>query len=173
MDEEKSDKKVHYVPFIGPIKAYVGRSPWDFYSWGHIDMGIASWLLLSLIITIFQNYAGPNTAILPWWSLMVFVLSFGVLWEILENTIFFYWGWRPGGIDSVQNSVWDIIFVVLGGAFMWLLKYIIMDLLGIRGTIFYLVGIGFFLLVLIAYFIGYFLTNEHTKQARKERKSIS
>jgi hypothetical protein len=142
---EEDDKKVDYIPFVGPIKQYVGRSPWDFYSWGHIAMGIASWLLLSLIITIFENYAGPDTSLLPWWSLMVFILILALVWEVFENTLFFYWGWRPGGIDSAQNCFWDIIFVLLGGAFMWLLKFIIMDLLGQRGLLFYTVGIIFFL----------------------------
>lgn len=39
-----------HIPLVGDVKHYVGRSPWDFYSWGHIAMGIASFLLLSLML---------------------------------------------------------------------------------------------------------------------------
>jgi len=170
----EKEKKVEYIPFVGPIEDYVGRSPWDFYSWGHIAMGIASWLLLSLIIMVYENFAGPGTAVLfPWWLVLLLVFIFAVLWEIFENTLFHYWGWRPGGVDSIQNLTWDIIFVVSGGSFMWLLKFIIINLLGQRGTLFYTVGIIFFLLVIIAYFIGYYITNENTKKARKQRGKVS
>ena len=33
-----------YVPFVGLVEDYVGRSPWDFYSWGHIAFGIGSFI---------------------------------------------------------------------------------------------------------------------------------
>lgn len=170
MSEEK-EKKVEYVPFIGTVEDYLSRSPWDYYSWGHIDFGIASFLLLSLLITITEALIGP--AIIDWWLLMIFVLIVGVVWELLENTIIYWWGWRPlNRRDSWINAIWDIIFVCIGGAVMWLLKWILMDVFSVRGTWFYVGGLISFIIILIGYFIGFYITNKMTKQSRSERKKL-
>ena len=52
-DQEKKDK---YIPFVGLVNDYVGRSAWDFYSWGHMDMGIAGFMVFSLLITIPETF---------------------------------------------------------------------------------------------------------------------
>lgn len=152
-----------HIPLVGDVKHYVGRSPWDFYSWGHIAMGIASFLLLSLMITITEYYIGP--AIISWWMIMVFVLIIALVWEFIENVILYSWGWKfEKRRDSFLNFLWDVIFVAIGGLVMWLFKWIIMDLLAKRGTYFYIVGIISFGIILLAYFIGFFITNENTKK---------
>ncbi|MFX1501938.1 MAG: hypothetical protein ACFFDH_13325 [Promethearchaeota archaeon] len=166
MSSEESGNK-HYVPFIGLLEDYVGRSPWDYYSWGHIAFGIAAFSIFSLIITIWEMLIGPAT--MPWFYILIFVLIVAVCWELIENTII----WRlhlkhENRRDSLINSLFDIIFVIFGGASTWLLKWIIMDLMGHLGRWFYLTALIYFLLILLAYFIGFFITNEETKKARKE-----
>jgi hypothetical protein len=165
MSSEESDK--HYIPFIGLLEDYVGRSPWDYYSWGHIAFGIGAFSIFSLIITLWELIVGPAT--MPWYFILLFVLIVGVFWEIFENTVL----WRLGvkyenRKDTFINAFFDIVFVLIGGLATWLLKWIIMDVLSERGRWFYVSAICLFLLVLIAYFIGFYITNEKTKKARKE-----
>ncbi|MHA1491902.1 MAG: hypothetical protein ACTSRI_19900 [Promethearchaeota archaeon] len=159
MGKDKSDDK--HIPLVGSVEEYVGRSPWDFYSWGHIDMGIASFLLLSLMITITEALIGPS--IFNWWHIMIFVLIFGVVWEIFENTVLYLIGAKfENRQDSIWNLLWDIIFVCIGGLAMWLLKFIIMDSMGRGGTWFYVSGSVAFVIILICYFIGFFITSRKT-----------
>jgi hypothetical protein len=165
------DKKVEYVPFVGTVEDYLGRSPWDFYSWGHIALGIASFALLSLMITITEAYFGP--AFIAWWFILFLTFCVGVIWEILENTLILWWGWRPlNRRDSFINSFWDIIFVTCGGASTWLLKWILKDFLSLQGRYFYIAALIYFGILLIAYFIGFYITNQNTKKARKERSKV-
>lgn len=165
------DKKVEYVPFVGTVEDYLGRSPWDFYSWGHIALGIASFSLLSLMITITEAFIGP--AFIAWWFILFLTFCVGVIWEILENTLILWWGWRPHNRrDSFINAFWDIIFVTCGGASTWLLKWIIKDFLSLQGRYFYIAALIYFCILLIAYFIGFYVTNKNTKKARKERGKV-
>ncbi|UCD00648.1 MAG: DUF2585 family protein, partial [Promethearchaeota archaeon] len=150
MLDVKSEKK-HYVPFVGLLEDYVGRSPWDYYSWGHIAFGIAAFTLFSLIINLWELLVGPSS--IPWYSILIFVLIVAVVWEVIENTIL----WRIGlkyenRKDSIINAFFDIVFVLLGGLTTWLLKWIIMDFMGERGRWFYVSALALFLLILIAYF---------------------
>ncbi|MFX1304129.1 MAG: hypothetical protein ACFFBV_10145 [Promethearchaeota archaeon] len=170
MSEKESEKK-HYVPFIGLLEDYVGRSPWDFYSWGHIAFGIGSFSIFSLIITLWEFFVGP-TAML-WYYILIFVIIVALVWELIENTILWKLGLKyENRKDSFINALFDIIFVILGGLATWLLKWIIMDLMVQLARWFYLSAIVLFVLVLIAYLIGYYITNETTKKARKERGKI-
>ncbi|MFX0070234.1 MAG: hypothetical protein ACFFAO_04000 [Candidatus Hermodarchaeota archaeon] len=123
-----------YIPLIGYDSDYVGRSPWDFYSWGHIDMGIGAFLLISLIITVTEWVLGPGSAIVEWWMVLALVILFSLIWEFIENVILWKLGWKfEDRQDSWPNFIWDVIFVILGGGLMWLFKWIIMDSLGYLG----------------------------------------
>ncbi|MFW9880918.1 MAG: hypothetical protein ACFFG0_48270 [Candidatus Thorarchaeota archaeon] len=164
---DKESESTHYVPFVGLLEDYVGRSPWDYYSWGHIAFGIATFTLFSLIINLWELFIGPST--MPWFYILIFVIIVAVTWEIIENTIL----WRLGlkyenRKDSFLNAFFDIVFMILGGLATWLLKWIIMDVMGELGRWFYISALCLFLLALIAYFIGFYITNENTKKARKE-----
>ncbi|MEJ2296227.1 MAG: hypothetical protein P8Y23_15870 [Candidatus Lokiarchaeota archaeon] len=171
MNESEKVKKVEYVPFVGKVEDYLGRSPWDFYSWGHIAFGIASFSLLSLMITITEALIGPS--FIAWWFIMLSTFLIGVIWEIIENTILLWWGWRHQfRRDSFANSLWDIIFVTGGGVSTWLLKWVIKDYLSLAGRYFYIAALIYFCILLIAYFIGFYITNKNTKKARKERSKI-
>jgi len=171
MSSENKEKKIEYLPFIGTVEHYVGRSALDYYSWGHLDMGIAAFLLISLFITVTEALIGPS--ILDWWFVMVLVIIFGFIWELIENTILHRWGWRPSNRrDSIVNAVWDIFLVCVGGLLMWLFQWIIMEVSLMRGTFFYIAGIISFIFALFFYFIGFYITNENTKIARRERKKV-
>lgn len=166
MSGEESGKK-RYVPFIGLIEDYVGRSPWDYQSWGHIAFGIGAFSIFSLIITLWELYIGPAT--LAWYFILIFVIIVGIGWEIIENTILWKLGIKyENRKDSFINALFDILFVILGGLATWLLKWIIMDVMGELGRWFYLSAIILFVIILIAYFIGFYITNENTKKSRKD-----
>jgi hypothetical protein len=167
MSSEESENNL-YVPFVGTLEDYVGRSPWDYYSWGHIAFGIAAFSIFSFIITIYELITSIEAA-LPWLWIMLFVLIVAIGWELIENTII----WRLGlkyenRRDTFINAFFDIFFVVLGGLATWLLKWIIIDVMGELGRWFYLSAIILFALVLIAYFVGFYVTNKKTKQARRD-----
>ncbi|MFX0009647.1 MAG: hypothetical protein ACFE9R_04980 [Candidatus Hermodarchaeota archaeon] len=171
MSKTEKEKKIEYVPFVGTVEAYLSRSPWDFYSWGHIALGIASFSILSLLITVTEVLIGPS--IFDWWMILLFTIAVAIIWEILENTVILWWGWRPRNRrDSFVNALWDIIFVTIGGASTWLIKWIVMDLNSILGRYFYISAILFFVIIMIAYFLGFYFTSEKTKQARRARKKV-
>ena len=67
----KDDPK--HIPLIGMDADYIGRSFFDFYSWGHIALGIASYLLLSLLITVPEALGG--NALIHWWLIIVIVIA--------------------------------------------------------------------------------------------------
>lgn len=166
MSSEESEKK-RYVPFVGLLEDYVGRSPWDYYSWGHIAFGIGAFSIFSLIITLWELYIGPAT--LAWYFILIFVIIVGIGWEIIENTILWKLGVKyENRKDTFINAFFDIVFVILGGLATWLLKWIIMNVLGELGRWFYLSAIILFIIILIAYFIGFYITNENTKKSRKD-----
>jgi len=155
MGKDKSDK---HIPLVGTVEEYVGRSPLDFYSWGHIELGIASFLLLSLLITVTEALIGP--ALLSWWHIIVIIIIIAIFWELFENTVLYALGAKfENRRDSLINSLWDIILAVIGGLVMWLFKFLIMDAWGYRGLYFYIVGIISFVIILICYFIGFFITS--------------
>ncbi|MFX1315430.1 MAG: hypothetical protein ACFE9T_06165 [Promethearchaeota archaeon] len=168
--EESKDR--HYVPFIGLLEDYVGRSPIDFYSWGHIDLGIGSFIIFSLIITVYQ-YFWEQPATLEWYWIYIMVIIVAIVWELFENIVL----WRLGlkyedRKDTVLNAFFDVVFVMTGAVVMWLFKWLIVDLMEERFRWFYLVGLISFVVILICYFIGYYITNENTKIARKEQKKL-
>ena len=170
MSSEESEKK-HYVPFVGLLEDYVGRSPWDYYSWGHIAFGIGAFSIFSLMITLWEHYIGPSS--MPWYFILIFVIIVGIGWEIIENTILWKMGVKyENRKDTFINSFFDIVFVILGGLATWLLKWIVMDVMEELGRWFYLSAIVMFVIILIAYFIGFYITNEKTKKSRKELSKI-
>ena len=76
--------------------------------------------------------------------------------------------------DKFIKAFFDILFVGIGGMATWLLKWIVMDVMLERGRWFYVSALSVFLLAIIAYFIGFYITNEKTKNSRKELgKAIS
>ena len=147
---------------VAETKDQTGRAPWDYFSWGHVDMGIASYLLLSLINTVPSWLTQTKLDTIFWWVMLVVTIVVAVVWELMENTLFIKMGIKfENRRDSLANATWDIIFAIIGGAYVWGIKGIMVNLIGVQLIpAFYLVGIVSFIIVLIAFFIGRGITKE-------------
>jgi hypothetical protein len=146
---------------IAESKEEVGRVAIDFFTWGHIDMGIAVFLLWSLINLLPSAFEKTLMYIVPFWFSIVLTVGVAIIWEILENTLLYDKGVKfEGRRDSLKNAFWDVLFVIIGGLFMWGVKTLIVNfLLGVDGIfIFYIVGGISFIVVVIAFFIGRAIT---------------
>jgi len=156
--KSQSEKKI-FIPLVGTIQNYLDRSPWNFYSWSHIDFGMITFLLLSLMISIPEALVGP--AIIDWWFIMILVLISGITWEIIEIILLTRWGWKPfKRRNSIIIIFWDLFFICIGGLIMWLIKWITMDYFLVRGSLFYIMGLALCLIVLIIYLVGYSITDK-------------
>jgi hypothetical protein len=139
----------------------VGRAPVDYFSWGHINMGIVTFLLWSLCNLLPSAVVGTLLPIVPFWFSIVLTIVVAVVWEIMENTLFIDLGIKfEGKRDSLTNAIFDIIFVIVGGLVMWGIKSLIVNvIMGVDGiVIFYIVGVITFVAVLIGFFIGRSMT---------------
>ena len=146
---------------IGDTKEEVGRAPWDYFSWGHLAMGIMTFILLSLINTIPSLVTNNLEYIIPWWFMIVLSIIVFIVWELLENTLFVEWGFKfEGRRDSLVNAIWDIIFGTIGALTMWLIKGILVNLImGVPGIpYFYIVGIVLFFITIVCFLIGRLIT---------------
>jgi len=101
----------------------VGISWFDFYSIGHICLGVGLFLFFSLFYTIPKKKGAT-----PIFSLLfVFILTiiFSIIWEVLENILFLDLGWKfENKVDSWQNITTDILLCAIGGLGTWLFAYI-------------------------------------------------
>ena len=127
----------------------VGVSPLDSYSIGHVAMGVMAWLIISLGYSLYQYYGLPP--LFELWGVFLLTLAVAVVWELFENTIFWYAGKKfENRRDSILNSIWDIIFVMLGAVIFWIFWYLYVEVGGYAGRWYYLIGfITFTLLVII------------------------
>jgi uncharacterized protein YacL len=96
----------------------VSQVVFDFFSFAHICMGIVFFAGISLISTL-RNLVDPNNFKIKKRHWIVFIIGtiiFGIVWEIVENTLLFELGWKyQNQQDSIINIVSDIILVSLGG----------------------------------------------------------
>jgi len=124
----------------------VGISALDFYSIGHICMGIGIFLFFSLFYTIPMKSKGDSRVLLPLWAIWIITVACGIAWEYIENTLFIELGIKfEGRQDSMINIITDIIFVGVGGLGMWYLAHLLFQ--KDKYTFFYyLLGITGFLL---------------------------
>ncbi len=100
----------------------VGVSWFDFYSIGHICMGVGIFLCISLFYTIPKSKGKtPLFSLLFVWILTLIAL---VVWEILENIVFLQIGLKfEGRMDSTQNIITDILIGAIAGLGAWLFAY--------------------------------------------------
>ena len=130
----------------------VGISAFDFYSIGHICMGIAIFLIFSLFYTIPHSSEGDSRVIIPLWLCFIFTVLCGIGWEYLENVYFIEWGIKfEDRLDSLPNMITDVILVGVGALGMWGLAHLIFEnhknvwlyyICGILGFIFWLTVYG-------------------------------
>ncbi|TFG08973.1 MAG: hypothetical protein EU539_00855 [Promethearchaeota archaeon] len=100
----------------------VGTSWFDFYSIGHICLGIAIFLFFSLFYTIPK--ARGSTPIFSLLFVFIITLILLIAWEVLENTLLFMLDLKfENRLDSFQNIFTDIIMGLLGGLIAWLFAY--------------------------------------------------
>ena len=145
---------------VAETKDETARAPWDYFSWGHVDMGIGSFLLL-VLINIIPTYVDQALVyIIPYWVMLVLTICVGIVWEIVENTLLVHTGLKfENRRDSFVNAFWDVIFVSIGALYIWIVKGIMINILGVHLILeFYIVGIVSFIVVLIAFFIGRAMT---------------
>ncbi len=138
--------------------AEVGISAMDYFTWGHIAMGLGFFALLSFLHVYFK-YIKQSDAFPIWLALLITVII-GIFWEFFENFVLWSWGLKfENRQDSLLNASMDIIFVTLAAAFYLLLwKLLIkpgeMKSAYITYTV-YLIG---FILMIIFYFVGKMMT---------------
>lgn len=138
----------------------VGRSAIDYFTWGHVAMGVATFLLVSLINTIPSLFEGMLIYVIPYWLMLVLSFIVAVVWELMENTLFVDIGIKfEGRRDSFLNATWDVIFVCLGSLIMWIIKGVMVNMVGVHLIpAYYIVGIIGFMIVIIAFLIGKAIT---------------
>ncbi|MFX0163686.1 MAG: DUF2585 family protein [Candidatus Hodarchaeota archaeon] len=101
--------------FWATLPSEVSQSIFDFFSFGHIAMGIVVFSLLSIISTIRNLFDPKNFKVQKshWIWFFVGTIIFAVFWEIIENSLLYQWGLKhQDELDSVINAISDII---LGG----------------------------------------------------------
>jgi hypothetical protein len=124
-----------------------GNAFYDFFSWGHVAMGVGiyvlSWFILSLTPVVGRSYL----SFIITWVLCCWI------WEVFENNIVYSWGIKYANRkDSVNNLLGDQFFVTLGAVIMWIVEIIVY---GNYPTYwFYILGGIGLLICLIGFFIS-------------------
>ncbi len=146
---------------IATSREETGRKPLDYFSWGHLGMGVGVFLLWSLINLIPSMINQAIVNIVPFWFSIVLTIITAIGWEIIENTLFVSIGLKfEHRRDSLANAIADILFVIVGGLIMWGIKTLIVNMfLGVDGIlIFYIICIISLLICLFGFIIGRALT---------------
>lgn len=110
---------------------YLSKSAFDFWSMGHLLAGMGIFMLAFTIYFIIKNIdksiSEPSTLVPPSSKKMFFswliTLIAAIIWELLENTIFYWVGWKDR-LDSAINISTDIILWSMGGIIAWYLTYL-------------------------------------------------
>ena len=132
----------------------IGVSFLDFYSFGHIAMGIGLFLFFSTLIYYFLKKVNLKTSLFC--SLILSIIG-GIVWEIIENILFFKWGIKfEGRKDSIFNLATDLLFVGGGAYLMLLLRTKFKTNKEVPR--YYIFGILTFLFFILAYFIFEYVT---------------
>jgi hypothetical protein len=113
--------------FIAESVEEVGLSWFDFFSIGHICMGIGIFLIFSLFYTIpMSKEEGTSQILLPLWAVWVITVLAGIAWEFIENILFYELGIKfENRLDSIPNIITDILFVGVGGLGSWLFAHLV------------------------------------------------
>ncbi len=106
--------------FIARDKEEVAVSPVDFFSIGHVLMGQLSFFVVHLVIWYGIGYHRSFEGI---WCLVTSVII-GILWEPFENVVLMRYGMKfEDKRDTLVNSVFDILFVTMGGLIAFSIRY--------------------------------------------------
>ena len=94
--------------YIGRTVEEVGKTAIDFQSINHIIFGLASYVIIHFISIFILG----NADMRGW--ICLFSLLIAVLWEVYENVVSPEAFFRVWGMDSVENSLMDIVFGGIG-----------------------------------------------------------
>lgn len=107
----------------------VGKEPIDFQSFNHIIFGFVAYLVVFLITTFFFK-------LVQIWGWICFISLFlGVMWEVLENIVLTDAFFRIWGVDSLENSLMDIVFDAIGIIIACFLSFFSWEIMLIGGFI--------------------------------------
>ena len=112
--------------FIATEINEVGISWFDFYSIGHICLGIGLFLFWSLFYTIPKKKG--RTPIFSLLFVFILTIVFAIIWEIIEHTVFLELEWKfENRPDSWQNMSTDVLLCAVGGLGTWFFAYLIFE----------------------------------------------
>lgn len=129
----------------------VGISALDFFSFAHILWGIIFFVGFSILYVIpkMKNKA-PILSLRMCWILTVIFM--GVVWELFENTVWYWLGFKfEGRRDSLLNIITDIIIVAIGAGLSWRMAYLLFEKKAIEYA--YFVYGGYIILLLIVIYL--------------------
>ncbi|MHA1988766.1 MAG: hypothetical protein ACW98D_19255 [Promethearchaeota archaeon] len=108
----------------------VGQSVFDFFSFGHLAMGVVVFSLLSLISTIRNVFDPKNFKVQKshWMWFFIGTIIFAVFWEVVENTLILQWGLKHmNQQDSIINAIADIILGGISALIIWVFGYLLYE----------------------------------------------
>ena len=134
----------------------VGKTAIDYFSWSHINMGLVSFMLLSLINIIPSMVTSTLVYLIPYWSMILLVIVVMLIWELFENFVLYKWGAKfENRQDTLLNATWDVIFGIIGGFYMWVIKGILVNLIGLYMVpVYFIICLISFIVCLAAFLIG-------------------
>ncbi|MBD3352149.1 MAG: hypothetical protein GF364_11735 [Candidatus Lokiarchaeota archaeon] len=125
----------------------IGRVWVDYFSWGHVAMGIGIYALVWFIVSFTST-----SAISLYCFLITFIVG-GWLWEVIENNLIWSWGMKfEDKQDSINNLLGDQFWVCLGAIIIWIVEIIIIGNYAVYW--FYIVAGILLLICLIGFFIS-------------------
>ncbi|MHA2129898.1 MAG: hypothetical protein ACW99L_08000 [Promethearchaeota archaeon] len=143
--------------FWATLPSEVGRSVFDFFSFGHLAMGIVVFSLLSLISTIRNLFDSKNFKVKKshWIWFVVGTIAFAVFWEIVENTLVYDWGLKHmNQRDSIINAIADIILGGLSALLLWAVGYLLYEKVKkYEFLLFYLFAVLMFVVFFVIYLV--------------------
>jgi len=138
----------------------VGIAALDYFTWGHLFMGVLFFILLSLLHILFRYALNPASDFskdpFPIWLAFLITLIIGIVWEPFENFVLYSWGMKfENRQDSIFNALFDIIFVALAALIYLVLWYLIIKPGEIKTAyITYLIYVLGMVLMVIFHFVG-------------------
>jgi len=121
---------------IGTTRKSVNEAWIDFYSIGHIVLGfvvffVSYWFSLLVLRIQFREY------------LTIFTLVIAVLWELFENICIVKTKYKfDKRKDSVENSLFDIVFAFFGAIICYIMSLFEYDAFIIFGFLFMILSIS-------------------------------
>ncbi|MFX1376705.1 MAG: hypothetical protein ACFFA0_12925 [Promethearchaeota archaeon] len=118
-------------PIVHVIGEEISVAVFDFWSMGHLLLGIAIFIFAFSIYFIFKNRDVEDVSIhtvkipssknmfISW----IISVIMAIVWEILENTILLYLEWK-NKFDSPVNATSDIILWSIGGLGAWCITHL-------------------------------------------------